>query len=287
MSTSDRWSVFGGESRRRQTLYVVLGLLVVFYLSPLFSGLMTALKTQTAVSTTAPFAPPPAGEITTAAIETAWDTLAPTMVNSMLMVVPATILSATLGSLAAYGLTHMNWRGQLAVVVLFVAGIFIPYQAVLVPLSQFWAFVDLTPLGRWGELIELIVTHTAYGLPITTLLFRSYYRNFSDEMLEAARLDGASPAAIYYRIVLPLSVPMFAVTLIYQFTQVWNDLLFALILVNDPSAQVATLGLARLTGGIVESFNTQMAGAFIAAFPTLLVYVLFGEKFAKGVAGEA
>jgi glucose/mannose transport system permease protein len=157
---------------------------------------------------------------------------------------------------------------------------------VLVPLSQFWALVDLTPLGRWGELIELAVTHTAYGLPITTLLFRSYYQNFSDEMLEAARLDGASPAAIYYRIVLPLSVPMFAVTLIYQFTQVWNDLLFALILVNDPSAQVATLGLARLTGGMLSSFNTQMAGAFIAAFPTLLVYVLFGEKFAKGVAGE-
>jgi glucose/mannose transport system permease protein len=282
VSTRQAWV----PERRRAALYAVLVALVAFYLSPLFSGLMTAIKSSTAVARTAPFAPPAPDQVTFAAIEAAWETLAPTMVNSLLMVIPATILSAGLGSLAAYGLTHMEWRGQMGIVVLFVAGIFIPYQAVLVPLSQFWALVDLTPLGRWGELIELAVTHTAYGLPITTLLFRSYYQNFSDEMLEAARLDGASPAAIYYRIVLPLSVPMFAVTLIYQFTQVWNDLLFALILVNDPSAQVATLGLARLTGGMLSSFNTQMAGAFIAAFPTLLVYVLFGEKFAKGVAGE-
>ena len=105
-------------------------------------------------------------------------------------------------------------------------------------------------------------------------------------MLEAARLDGASAATIYRRIVLPLSVPIFAVTLIYQFTQIWNDLLFAIVLVSDPSNQVVTVALNQLQGSFVQQYNLQMAGAFVAALPTLAVYVLFGEQFAKGVAGE-
>jgi len=105
-------------------------------------------------------------------------------------------------------------------------------------------------------------------------------------MLEAARLDGASVATVYRRIVLPLSVPIFAVTLIYQFTNIWNDLLFAIVLVSDPSNAVVTQALNELQGSFVQQYNLQMAGAFIAALPTLVVYVLFGEQFAKGVAGE-
>jgi len=297
--------------RRRIALYTVLGGMLLFYLTPLESGITTALKSNDAVTTTAPFAPPTGAGFDLSAMETALETLAPIvslgealpflsgipllsqipfiggpMLNSIILAVPATILSAGLGSLAAYGLTLIDWRGQLLVVVIFVAGIFIPYQAVLVPLSRFWAIVDIQQYGRFGELAELIITHTAYGIPITTILFRSYYQNISHEMLEAARLDGASTYSIYRNIVLPLSVPMFAVTLIYQFTQIWNDFLFALILTNTQSAFVITRGLNSLTGGIVQSFNTQMAGALIAAFPTLLVYIFFGEKFAQGIAAQ-
>ena len=134
--------------------------------------------------------------------------------------------------------------------------------------------------------IRLISIQGAYGVPICTVLFRSYYATIDDEMLEAARLDGASAATIYRRIVLPLSVPIFAVTLIYQFTQIWNDLLFAIVLVSDPSNQVVTVALNQLQGSFVQQYNLQMAGAFVAALPTLAVYVLFGEQFAKGVAGE-
>jgi glucose/mannose transport system permease protein len=274
-------------SRGRIALYGVLGLVAVFYLTPLESGVTTALKSTEAVGETAPFAPPGPNGFSLDAMRTAWNTLAPTLVNSVILAVPATILSATLGSMAAYGLTGVDWKGQVAVVLLFVAAIFIPYQAVLVPLSRFWAIVDIQQYGRFGELGELIITHTAYGIPICTILFRSYYQNLSTEMLEAARLDGASTFSIYRNIVLPLSVPMFAVTLIYQFTQIWNDFLFALILTNTQSAYVVTRGLNALTGGIVQSFNTQMAGALIAAFPTLLVYIFFGDRFAKGVAAEA
>jgi glucose/mannose transport system permease protein len=181
--------------------------------------------------------------------------------------------------------------------VLFVAGIFIPYQAVLVPLTQFWynvvplqSFVEsiapMVPLVKeyhW-KLVALIITHTAYGIPICTLLFRAHYKKLSDEMIEAARLDGASISGIYRRIILPLSIPMFAVVFIYQFTQIWNDLLFALTIIQFGDASVVTQELVGI--GVSQAgtnFPLRMAAALVAAFPTLLVYIFFGEKFAKGV----
>ncbi|MFC6753814.1 carbohydrate ABC transporter permease [Halorubrum tibetense] len=278
--------------RSRVALYAVLLGMVAFYLAPLESGLMTAFKTTDGFRATTPFAPPPAGEFTLDAWQVAFQRLSTGLTNSAMMAIPATVLSAFFGSIAAYGLTNLNWRGQIGVLTLFVAGVFIPYQAVLVPLTQFWSFVDLgarIPLAfvdDYQGLINLSITHTAYGIPICTVLFRAYYATLDDEMLEAARLDGASAMTIYRRIVLPLSVPIFAVTLIYQFTQVWNDLLFAIVLVSDPSNQVVTVALNQLQGSFVQEYNLQMAGAFIAALPTLIVYVLFGEQFAKGVAGD-
>jgi len=284
--------VSGSFDRGRAVLYVVLLAMVAFYLAPLEAGLVTAFKTETGFLRTTPFAPPPLGEFTLEAWQAAFDRLQQGLLNSALMAVPATVLSALFGSLAAYGLTNLNWRGQVGVLVLFVAGVFLPYQSVLVPLTQFWSTVDLAsrvPLAAVAEyegLLQLTITHAAYGIPICTVLFRAYYATLDEEMLEAARLDGASAATVYRRIVLPLSVPIFAVTLIYQFTNIWNDLLFALVLVNDPSNQVVTVALNQLQGSFVNQYNLQMAGAFIAALPTLVVYVLFGEQFAKGVAGE-
>ncbi|WP_101297931.1 carbohydrate ABC transporter permease [Halegenticoccus soli] len=290
-SFADRLRATGA---RRIALYAALVALVAFYLSPLESGLMTAFKTQDAFFRTTPFAPPPPGGFTVEPWFEAFDRLSTGLINSALLAVPATVLSALLGSLAAYGLTNVDWRGQIAVLLLFVAGVFIPYQAVLVPLTRFWTIVDLPsllsafpPLAAKAGIIELIVTHVAYGIPITTVLFRAFYSTLDDEMLEAARLDGASTFRIYRRIVLPLSGPIFAVTLIYQFTQIWNDLLFALVLISDPNDQVVTLALNTLKGSMVQQYNLQMAGAFVAALPTLLVYVLFGEQFAEGVAGES
>lgn len=278
---------------RRIWLYAVLLGFVAFYLAPLESGLMTAFKTQSEFFASTPFAPPSLDGFTAGQWQEAWSRLSPALVNSALFAVPATVLSAVFGSIAAYGLTHVNWRGQLAVLLLFVAGVFIPYQSVLVPLTRFWSIVDLQTLlagvpllaERVG-LIELTITHTAYGIPICTILFRGYYQTLNVEMLEAARLDGATLSRIYLKIILPLSKPMFAVTLIYQFTNIWNDLLFALVLVTSPSNQVVTLALNELQGSMVQQYNLQMAGAFLAALPTLLVYVLFGEQFAEGVAGE-
>ncbi len=278
--------------RRRIGLYAILVTMVGFYLAPLQSGFLTSIKTDEIFARTTPLAPPPMSEATIAPWFEAFSVLSGGLLNSLLFALPATILSAFLGSIAAYGLTKLHWRGQVVILIGFLAGVFIPYQAVLVPLRQFWSFVDLQGLlwfapqiAQFAPLIELSITHAAYGIPICTILFRAHYHTIDDEMLEAARIDGASVVGIYRRIVLPLSVPMFAVTLIYQFTQIWNDLLFALVIIQSRSNFVVTMALNELQGAMVSQYNVQMAGAFIAALPTLIVYIIFGKQFAEGVGG--
>ncbi|MFC7114941.1 carbohydrate ABC transporter permease [Natronoarchaeum sp. GCM10025703] len=294
-------------SPRRLALYAVLAAVLVLFLSPLWSGLMTSLKNQTAFATTAPYIPPLPGEMVAQPWFEAWSRLQGGMFNSLLFGIPATIFSALLGSMAAFGLTKIDWRGQLAVLLLFVAGVFIPYQSVLVPLRVFWGMVEIesmmltaessvavlpvlpalfAALAERADLIELMITHTAFGIPICTVLFRGYYLTIDNDILEAAKIDGASTIRVYWRIILPLSKPMFAVTLIYQFTNIWNDLLFALVLVTSSSSHVATQKLNELQGAMVSEYNLQMAGAFLVALPTLIIYVVFGKQFAKGVAGE-
>jgi len=298
MSQEDTPSI-GRYKPARIALHAVLGLMIVFYLIPIETGLMTSFKTDAAVIGTAPYAPPGVDGFTLAKWQTAVDRLIVGMGNSLLYAIPATAISAAMGSLAAYGLTVSTWgeRYKLPILALFVAGIFIPYQAVLVPLTQFWGqYVQLGQLlapvwalgidPDYAGIVELVVTHVAYGIPICTILFRAYYKTLSGEMIEAARLDGASLRRLYARIVLPLSTPMFAVVLIYQFTQIWNDLLFTLVLVSTESSPAApvVLILAGL-GTAMEGtdFPLRMAGAFLTALPTLAVYVLFGEQFAEGV----
>lgn len=291
------------DRAKRIVLYAFLIAMAAFYFVPIETGLMTAITEPSTYTGQSPFLPPleplvdGSGRVSLQPWSNAFDGLASGLVNSVILVVPATVFSGLLGSMAAYGLTSVEWRGQVGVYALFIAGIFIPYQAVLVPLTQFWynvvplrtlwiplANLPLVAEHHW-KLVALIVTHTAYGVPICTLLFRAHYKKLPGEMIEAARLDGASVSKIYRRIVLPLSVPMFAVVFIYQFTQVWNDLLFALTIVQFGDASVVTQELVGI--GVSQSgtnFPLRMAAALLAALPTLVVYILFGDKFAEGVA---
>jgi len=287
-------------SYRRFGLYVLIMLFVAFFVSPIWTGLVTSLKSSGAATT--PFLPPTTENFTLANWGQAFDHLFRGFINSFAMAIPSTLLDVLLGSMAAYGLTLVDWRRQMPVVLLFVFGIFIPYQAILVPLSDFWTNIfPLTkglaiegvtivpPNQRWGTLAELTITHVAYGIPICFLLFRSYYKTISSELIEAAKVDGASITKIYTRIVLPLSKPMIGVVLIYQFTQIWNEFLFSLTLIgssSDPAATITLIlsGMGADLSGI--NFPLRMAGAFLAAFPTILIYVLFAEQFAEGLAAE-
>ena len=286
---------------RRALLYVALGGLAVLYLLPLEVTLLTSLKTNRAVAETLPFMPPGVDGVTTQNWVRAFELLRKGLTNSLILVVPVAVISATMGSMAAYALTHTDWRGQVPIVVLVIAAVFLPTQAAIIPLSKFWTVYApleelLAPLwglpllhDYHGDLIALIITDIAFGLPICTVLFRSYYKGLSEEMLESARIDGASMFAIYRRIVLPLSAPMFAVTLIYQFTQTWNSFLFPLIIMtssNHPAAPV-TLSLAGIGASLEGTdYGLRMAGALLTALPTLVVFLLFGERFAEGVVGR-
>jgi glucose/mannose transport system permease protein len=285
-------------SRGRIALYIALFTMAGLFLLPLESAMMTSLKTATGFANTLPFSPPPPGQATLAGWVEAWSLLRSTMINSAMFVIPAMIILPILGSLAAFGLTITDWRGQLLIYTLFIVGIFIPLQAVLVPLSIIWRSIDLVgllaslgPLNVWelpmtsrhqAEFIELAVTHIAFGIPLATLLFRSHYKDLSDEMIEAARLEGVKMRTIYRQIILPLSKPVFIVVMILEFTTVWNDLLFALVIISSPEARPVTVAFAGIASGKVQDFGVIMAAGFLTALPTLLVYIAFTKQFAEG-----
>ena len=275
--------------------------LAVAYLLPLLVTVFTSIKTGTAIAQTPSFVPPGFGGFTSDNWGRAFDILQKGLTNSIILVVPVAVISAVMGSMAAYALTYTDWRGQIAILVFMIAAVFLPTQAAIVPLSKFWAIYFpleeiLAPLWQLpllhdyhGDLIALIITDIAFGLPICTVLFRSYYQGLSTEMLEAARIDGATMFSIYKRVIFPLSGPMFAVTIIYQFTQTWNSFLFPLIIMtssNHPAAPV-TLSLAGIGASLEGTdYGLRMAGALLTALPTLIIFLLFGNRFAEGVAGR-
>ncbi len=233
---------------------------------------MTMFRSESAFARTLPIAPPGTDGFTLDALTTAWNTLRPGLVNSLLTAIPATIVSALLGSMTAYGLTTITWRGRSAWSGLIIAGIFIPYQAVLVPLTQFWSHVPgsqrlltdrlsfVWALGVPNDyvgIVELVVTHVAYGIPICTLLFRTYYKTMSEEMIESARLDGASASASTGASSSRFRGRCSRSSLIYQFTQIYNDLLFTLVLVSTGFAVATRVSRCSLVGRPVVSPRWQ------------------------------
>lgn len=215
-------------------------------------------------------------------ISVAWKRLEPNFINSVMLTIPATIVSSILGSLNGYVLSKVRFKYSNIAFVFILLGMYIPFQAVLVPLVQFLQSVNL-----YGTLPGLILVHIVYGLPITTLIFRNYYTGIPNELVEAASIDGAGVLRTYWRIFLPLSPPAFAVTVIFQFTNIWNDFLFGLVVIPDVRKQPLTVALNNLSGTTSVDWNTVMAGALIAAVPTIVVYILLGKFFVKGlVAGS-
>jgi glucose/mannose transport system permease protein len=257
-------------------VYVLLIALAVFYLLPMFAIVVTSLKSFAEVSRSTLWELPKAP--TLEAFGSAFETLAPSFLNSVLLVVPATILSALLGSLNGYVLSKWKFRGANLVFALLLFGMFIPYQSILIPLFQF-----LSTIGLYGGIPGLILVHVVYGIPICTLIFRNYFATVPRELLEAARMDGASVLGIFRHIMLPISIPGFVVVMIWQFTSIWNEFLFAVTIAQDPTQRPITVALQNLAGSLLSQYQIQMAGALLAAAPTLLVYILLGRYFVRGL----
>jgi glucose/mannose transport system permease protein len=259
----------------RVMIYVLLALFTVIFLVPVYLVIVTSLKDPATIN-----------------LQTTWDLpttfywqsfnevmeqFGPRLLNSVQLVIGATVLSSIFGSLNGYVLSKWRIPGERFLFPLVLFGMFIPYQAILIPLYDF-----MRTTGLFGGVPGLILIHTVYGLPITTLIFRNFYVDIPDEMLEAASIDGANFFKIYTEVILPLSIPGFVVVVIWQFTQIWNEFLFGITMTTTDS-QPITVGLAQLAGGEAVKWNLPMAGAIVAALPPLLVYIVLGRYFIRGL----
>ena len=264
----------------RVFVYLPLLAAVVFFVTPLYVLFTTSFKSFQEVSLATMWSLP--SGIYLENFSAAFEKLAPNLLNSLSLGVAASVLSAILGSLNGYVLSKWKFRGADTLFILILLGFYIPYQSILIPLVRFMQTIQL-----YDTLIGLVLVHVVYGIPITTLIFRNYFATVvPNELIEAARIDGAGILGIFRHIMLPLAIPSFVVVLIWQFTSIWNEFLFAVTL-TSPRYWPVTVALQNLAGSQIVEWNVQMAGAFLAALPTLLVYIFLGRFFLRGLMAGA
>ena len=202
------------------------------------------------------------------------------MIRALLFVVQASIISAVIGSINGYVFAKWKFKGSNFVFTMFLFGMFIPYQAIMIPLVRIATTLEINK-----SIYVLVFAHVIYGIPICTLIFRNYYEAIPNELIEAARVDKASMIRTYRSIILPLSVPAFVVVLIWQFTSAWNDFLFAIFLTGgSPKLSVATTALNFITGSSNQVYyGVNMTASLIVSLPTLIVYIFLGRYFLRGL----
>ena len=274
----------------RTVIYVTLIVFAVMYLLPLFVMVVTSFKSLDEVRDGNMLSPPIRFTVEpwraawgTACVGVSCEGIAGFFWNSIKMVVPAVAISTLMGAFNGYVLTKWRFPGHRWIFALMLFGCFIPFQVVLVPTAQV-----LGMLGIANSTAGLVLVHVAYGLGFTTLFFRNYYEAFPNELTRAAMIDGAGFFQIFWRILLPSSGPIIVVTVIFQFTNIWNDFLFGASFAAGNSAPmtVALNNLVNSSTGVKE-YNVHMAAAMIAALPTLLVYVIAGRFFVRGLMAGA
>ena len=274
----------------RYLLYIILILFAFYFIFPLYVMLVTSFKTMNEIRQGNLLTLP--SQLNFESWLVAWggrgygagDTyLRPFFWNSIKMVVPATFFSTFIGAMTGYVLTKWRFKGDSWVFLFILFGCFIPYQAILLPMAR-----TLGELGISNSVFGLIVVHSIYGIPFTTLFFRNYYVSIPNELIKAARIDGAGFFKIFFKILLPISKPIIVVTVIWQFTQIWNDFLFGATFSFGEAAPIqVALNNMVMSSTSVKEYNVDMASAIIAGFPTLIVYVLAGKYFIRGLTSGA
>jgi glucose/mannose transport system permease protein len=247
---------------------------LVWFTVPLYVVVSTALK-GSAAGTTSFLAPPTSIDLS--GFQVAWDNLHGNLWNSVQIAVPGTLISCVVGAFNGFILSKTPFRGSNLLFTLMLLGMFIPFQSIIIPLFQFLSALNLT-----GTLVGVTLVHIIYGIPITTLIFRNYYEAIPTAVIEAAEIDGCGLFRAFLRIALPLSIPGFVVAGIFQFTNIWNDFLFGLVVTSQQTWPV-TVKLNNLIGTTTVDYGSLMAGAILVATPTLLVYVFLGRFFISGL----
>ena len=277
-------------SRRNILVYGTLFVVAVYYLLPLYVMVVTSLKGMPEIRLGNIFAPPV--EITFEPWVKAWATactglncegLSRGFWNSVRILVPSVFLSILIASVNGYALANWRFKGADLFFTILIFGAFIPYQVMLYPLV-----IILRELGLYGSLWGLVLVHTVFGMPILTLLFRNYFTSLPEELFKAARVDGAGFWGIYFRIMLPMSLPIFVVAMIIQVTGIWNDFLFGVVY-TKPDVYPMTVQLNNIVNSVqgVKEYNVNMAATLLTGLVPLVIYFISGKLFVRGIAAGA
>jgi glucose/mannose transport system permease protein len=240
----------------RVFIYAALILAAGWFLLPLYLMLITGMKTYDQVNIATMWAFP--NPLSLDGFTQAWEKIAPNFKNSILITLPAAILSAFWGSINGYVFAKWKFPGSNIIFMLFLVGMFLPYQGVLIPLV-----FTLVKMGLYGKLIGVIFTHCVFGIAITALMFRGYYAAIPNELMDASKIDGCGFWGIYRWVLLPISFPAFAVVLIWQFTTIWNDYLIGLVIVSNPNLAPVNVAVKNLAGTYTTQWQVQMSGALM------------------------
>ena len=271
-------------------LYGTLIVMCLYYILPLWVMIMTSVKGMPEVRLGNIFAPPV--EITFEPWVKAWseactglncDGLSRGFWNSVKILIPSVILSIAVASVNGYALVNWRFKGSDIFFTILIFGSFIPYQVMLYPIV-----ILLREMGIYGTLWGLVLVHTIFGMPILTLLFRNYFSSIPEELFKAARVDGAGFWGIYFRIMLPMSLPIFVVALILQVTGIWNDFLFGVVF-TKPDLYPMTVQLNNIVNSVqgVKEYNVNMAATMLTGLVPLVIYFLSGKLFVRGIAAGA
>jgi glucose/mannose transport system permease protein len=260
----------------RGAIYLVLLAFAAFYAMPIYVLIITGLKPFTDINMTRMWELPKG--LYFESFTQAWTLVAPNFQNSVMITVPAALISSMIGSINGYIFAKWRFKGADTLFILFLVGMFLPYQGILIPLVLTLQFFQL-----YGTLPGLILTHCIFGIPITALLFRSYYAGIPNELLDAGKIDGCGLFGLYRWILLPISMPAFAVVLLWQFTTIWNDYLIGLVVLSNPVMAPVNVAVKNVAGSYSVDWNVQMAAALIAAAPTIIVYLSLGRLFMRGL----
>jgi len=275
---------------RRLTIYSLLCLVALFFLLPIFLMVITSLKSLEEIRLGDMLALPIAPTIepwlsawSSACVGLNCTGLKGFFVNTALMAIPAVLITTIIGSVNGYVLTKWRFPGHRLVFGFLLFGVFVPYQSVIIPMAKV-----LGTIGLQNSIPGLILVHVVYGLGFSTLFFRNYYDQFPNELLRAAQIDGAHIFQIFWRIILPVSGPIAAVSIIFLFTNIWNDFLFGATFTSGTKSpvMVALNNIVNTTTG-VRQYNVDMAAALLTAMPTLLIYIVAGRYFVRGLMAGA
>ena len=272
---------------------VVYGLLIVisaYYLVPLYVMVVTSLKTMPEIRLGNIFSLPKAPTLdawwkawATACTGLNCDGLSRGFGNSVRILIPSVIASIAIASVNGYALANWRFKGAQVFFTILIVGAFIPYQVMIYPIV-----IILRDIGVYGTLTGLVIVHTIFGMPILTLLFRNYFVSVPDEIFKAARIDGAGFWGIFFRIMLPMSLPIFVVAIILQVTGIWNDFLFGVIY-TKPDTYPMTVQLNNIVNSVqgTKEYNVNMAATILTGLVPLAVYFVSGKLFVRGIAAGA